>query len=81
METEKIIVQSESDGEITFSSSDDRIATIDETGVLTALSVGEVTITATWGETDYYEATSNSVTLTVELAEITGCAVSLSEIP
>lgn len=45
------------DGEVQYTSSDEQIATVSQDGVVTALAIGEVTITATGAETDNcYEA-------------------------
>ena len=51
---------------VTYSSSNEDVATIDEEGAITIVGEGETTITATAEATDAYEATSASYTLTVE---------------
>lgn len=51
---------------ITYSSSNEDVATIDEDGDITIVGEGETTITASAEATTAYEATSASFTLTVE---------------
>lgn len=53
------------DGTITYSSSNTDVATVDATGDVTILAVGETTITATFAGDDTYEEGSASYTLTV----------------
>ena len=53
------------DGAITYSSSDETIATVDENGYVTAIKVGTCTITATASETEDYKEYSASYTLEV----------------
>ena len=55
----------DSDGAITYTSSDEEVATIAADGKVTALKVGETTITATIAETEDYKSTTAEVTLTV----------------
>ncbi len=50
---------------ISYSSSDESVATIDENGSVTIISDGTVTITASWEATDTYEAGSVLYTLTI----------------
>jgi len=55
------------DGQVTYTSSNDTISTVDAQGVVTALATGEVTITATGIETQKcYEPVQASYTLTVD---------------
>ena len=57
---------SDSDGAITYESSDEDIAVIDETtGEVTATSAGVITITARIADTDSYKGTTATVQLTV----------------
>ena len=51
---------------ITYTSSNQEVATIDEDGALTIVAEGETTITASAQANDSYEASSASYTLTVE---------------
>lgn len=54
------------DGEVQYTSSDEQIATVSQDGVVTALAIGEVTITATGAETDNcYEAQQTQYQLTI----------------
>lgn len=54
------------DGEVQYTSSDEQIATVSQDGVVTALAIGEVTITATGAETDNcYEAQQAQYQLTI----------------
>ncbi|MBR3514475.1 MAG: Ig-like domain-containing protein [Bacteroidaceae bacterium] len=54
------------DGEVEYTSSDEQIATVGQDGVVTALAIGEVTITATGVETDNcYEAQEAQYQLTI----------------
>ena len=51
---------------VTYTSSNENVSTIDADGHITILAEGESTITATAEESDAYEASSASFTLTVE---------------
>lgn len=51
---------------ITYTSSNEAVATIDESGEVTIVAEGETTITATAEANDAYDASSASYTLTVE---------------
>ena len=54
------------DGEVQYTSSDEQIATVSQDGVVTALAIGEVTITATGAETENcYEAHQAQYQLTI----------------
>ena len=57
---------------LTYTSSDETIATVDETGLVTALKGGEVTITATAG------GVSDTVTITVNAPVVPATGVELS---
>ncbi|MCR5520247.1 MAG: Ig-like domain-containing protein, partial [Bacteroidales bacterium] len=50
---------------VSYASSDEEVATIDDSGSVTIISDGSTTITASAEETDYFEAGSVSYTLTV----------------
>ena len=54
-----------SDGEVTYKSSDEEVATIDENGVITLVGKGTTTITAFVAETETYLPDSKSFKLTV----------------
>ncbi len=58
-------VDTEGGAVITYTSSDESIATVDENGEVTILAEGEVTITATVSETDNYNSTEASYTITI----------------
>ena len=58
----------DTDAEITYSSSDNEIATVDEYGDVTILAPGTVTITAEAPETDQYLAAKASYTLIIKAA-------------
>ena len=51
--------------DVTFASSDESVATIDEDGVVSVISNGTTVITASTAESDYFEAASASYTLNV----------------
>lgn len=55
--------------DVTYSSSDTGVATVDETGVVTLVGAGTTTITATAPATNEYEAGTASYTLTVSAAQ------------
>ncbi len=58
-------VDTEGGAVITYTSSDETIATVDENGKVTILAAGEVTITATVSETDNYNSAEASYTITI----------------
>ena len=60
------LYHSKGDGEVTYTSSDTTIATVDNEGYVTINKVGTCTITATAAETDTYRETSASYTLVAE---------------
>ena len=73
------------DGEVQYTSSDEQIATVSQDGVVTALAIGEVTITATGAETDNcYEAQQAQYQLTISdasgISTITSDAASTSKV-
>ena len=49
-------VSTDSDGTVTYSTSDEKVATVDENGTVTAVAVGTATITASVSATDNYKA-------------------------
>ena len=57
---------------LTWTSSQESVATVDQTGAVTLVAAGTTTITATYEGSDDYEAGSVSYTLTVEEADIVG---------
>ena len=73
------------DGEVQYTSSDEQIATVSQDGVVTALAIGEVTITATGAETDNcYEAQQAQYQLTISdasgISTITSDAASTGKV-
>ena len=58
------------DGDVTYTSSEESVATVDENGKVTIVGVGETTITATVPATTNYKAGEASYTLTVAQAQI-----------
>ena len=73
------------DGEVQYTSSDAQIATVSQDGVVTALAIGEVTITATGAETDNcYEAQQAQYQLTISdasgISTITSDAASTGKV-
>ena len=56
---------SDSNGDITWSTSNDNVLTVDQQGNLEAVAVGEATITLTQSETDTYKAGKATIKLTV----------------
>ena len=57
-------------GAVTYSSSDEKVATVDSNGIATIVGVGTATITATAGETENYKTGTASYTLTVGKARL-----------
>lgn len=51
---------------VTYNSTNESVATVDENGVLTVLAVGETTITATFAGNEDYKAGNASYVLTIE---------------
>ena len=58
------------DGEVTYQSSDNSVATVNEKGEVTVVGVGETTITATAAETTNYKVGTASYKLTVNKARV-----------
>jgi len=68
-------------GTITYTSSDEAVATVDATGKVTALTIGTATITANVAEDEDYNAAEASYELTVNgIAAATGVGINISEI-
>jgi len=63
--TSTAVFTTNSDGAITYASSNESVATIDESGVITLVGKGITTITASVAETETYLPDSKSFTLTV----------------
>ena len=73
------------DGEVQYTSSDEQIATVSQDGVVTALAIGEVTITATGAETENcYKAQQAQYQLTISdasgISAITSDAASTGKV-
>ena len=65
-------VQTNSSGEVTYESSNSSVASVDKnTGLVTALSAGQTTITATVGATNVYRAGTATYTVTVRQPGVT----------
>ena len=58
------------DGEVTYQSSNNSVATVKENGEVTVVGVGETTITATAAETTNYKVGTASYTLSVNKARV-----------
>jgi len=62
---------SEDGSELTYSSSNENVATVDKDGKVTIIGAGETTITATAAATDKYLETTESFKLTIKKASLT----------
>ena len=62
---------SEDGSELTYSSSNENVATVDKDGKVTIIGAGEATITATAAATDKYLETTTSFKLTIKKAALT----------
>lgn len=69
-ETLKLITTTNSDGTVSYSSSNTAVATVDESGNVTAKAAGTATITASVPKTDKYNAASATCTITVKAATV-----------
>ena len=67
--TTQLTATTNSDGAVTYTSSDESVATVSADGVVTAKTAGTVTITANVAATANYNAASATVTITVESNE------------
>lgn len=61
-----ISASTDGDGTLSYTSSDESIATVDENGVVSGISEGEVVITVKASETDRYKESEEVYTLSVE---------------
>ena len=78
----KTATLSDGEGVITYSSSATNVATVDaNTGVVTPISVGETTITATCAENNDYKQATDTYTLTVTKASQGALVWSSTDIP
>jgi len=59
------------DGDVTYASSDETVATVDASGKVTPVKAGSATITATAAETDDFAVATASYDLTVDKAALT----------
>ncbi len=64
-ETATATFSTTSDGDVTYASSDESVATVDENGVITGVGAGTCTITATTAETATYVITTSTISITV----------------
>lgn len=58
------------DGAVSYHSNNDAIATVSDSGLITAVATGSTTIDITTGATSHYNAGSTSVTVTVSAAPV-----------
>lgn len=78
--TVKAVSSNQPDASVTYKSSDETSATVDsDTGVVTALKSGTVTITATIEENDEYTQTEVNYALTIEKAQLPAADFYFSE--
>ena len=64
-ETFRLNVSNKGDGLKTYASSDDKVAAVDETGMVTIVGTGTATLTVSLAETANYTAAQKEVTMTV----------------
>ena len=67
-ESTELVVSTNSDGKVTYVSSNTAVATVDNNGVVTAVAAGTATITASVAATTYYTAATATYDFTVEAA-------------
>jgi hypothetical protein len=67
-ESTELVVSTNSDGAVTYVSSNTAVATVDNNGVVTAVAAGTATITASVAATTYYTAATATYDFTVEAA-------------
>ena len=65
-ETTQLALTTNSDGAVTYTSSNTAVATVNANGVVTAVAAGSATITASVAVTEQYNAASATATITVE---------------
>ena len=63
--TEHLKAETDSEGEITYESSNPEVAEVNDNGKITALAAGKTKITVTVAETDVFKETSTSIQVTV----------------
>ena len=64
-QTQQLTVNTDSDGAVTYESSDDAVATVDADGLVEAIAAGNATITVTTAETDNFKASSKQISVEV----------------
>ncbi len=69
-ETTTLTLTTNSDGAVTYTSSNTAVATVSADGVVTAVAAGTATITANVAATEQYNAASATATITVEAAPV-----------
>lgn len=69
-ETTQLTLATDSDGDVSYISSNESVATVSTSGVITAKAAGTVTITANVDATESYKAASATVTITVKAAPV-----------
>ena len=69
-ETTQLTLTTNSDGAVTYKSSNTAVATVNNNGVVTAVAAGTATITANVAATEAYNAASATATITVEAAPV-----------
>ena len=78
-ETAKINVTTDTDGDITFTSANEAVATVAADGTVTAVAAGNTTITVSAAATDNFNAASASVAVTVTEVDNTMHTITISD--